>query len=178
MATEQAFDLIARPDLIQPPYGFDAIFVFAGLVIAAVTWLSWRFTWRNRKFLAVFAPAWIGLVTFGMINDAIDVWHVRDKVEAHRFTTIAGCLTYFHPGEATPSQGSSGDERWSLAGHSFSYGSGNVRPGYHMVEPAGGIVHADSRLSVSYVTSDYYGRSEIVRIRAIPHACPEAPDQA
>jgi len=179
MVSEQVYDLIARPDLIQPPYGFYSVFVFAGLILASVTWLSWRFTWRIRKFLIVFAPVWIGGVVLLGTADAIDVRHVRDKVEAGAFTTISGCLASFHPGEAIPSKGTEGDERWRLAGQNFSYGSGNARPGYHLVEPAGGIVHADSRISVSFVRSDYYNnRPEIVRIRAIPHACPMAPDRA
>ena len=177
MDREQVFDLIAQPDLIHPPYGFIAIFAFAGLVLIAVACLSWRFKWRNRKFLALFAPVWVVLVIWLSTLDAIDVWHIRDKVKARDYTNIEGCLDYFHPGDAVPSKGTDGNERWRLGGHDFSYGSGEARPGYHAVATAGGIVHADSRLSVSFVRSDYYGRMEIVRIKAVPHACPTAPDR-
>jgi hypothetical protein len=178
MASAQVFDLIAQPELIRPPYSFYSVFVVAGLALAALAWLSWRFKWRTRNYLTWFAPVWIALVAFLTVNDAISVAGVRNKVKAGAYTTIEGCLDYFHPGDATPSRGSSGDERWQVEGSRFSYGTGNERPGYHVVEPAGGIVHADSRLSVSFVHNDYYDQPEIVRIKAIPHACPKAPDGA
>ena len=171
-----AFDLVANPDHIQPAYLFYSVFWFASAVLAALTFFAFRYRWKMRWWLSVFAPVWIAGANWGAFVDARDVLDVRRSVELGAYTTVEGCLTSFHPGSEYASKSTTDDERWSVAGYDFAYGQGSVQPGYRLVEPRGGAVHRDSRVRVSFVRSRYYGRYEIVRLEVAEKACPPAPD--
>ncbi|MEJ5979615.1 hypothetical protein WG901_23385 [Novosphingobium sp. PS1R-30] len=171
------FDLIVSPDLIRPDYGFYAVFVGAGIVLATMTTLAVRLHWRWRKYLCVFAPLWIiGSGTL-LFFDARDVLQVRELVKQGHYSVLEGCLQSFHPGSPTGSKTTSGHEHWSVAGHGFDYGQGQALPYYHAVQARDGLVHSTSRVRVSFVISPYYGDEKIVRLEALAPPCPAAPDE-
>lgn len=171
-----AFDLIANPDRIQPPYGSYAVFLIAGAVLVGITVLALRRRWWHRKFLLFFAPVWI-VGTLTLISlDARDVFDVRELVQRKQYTTVEGCLDAFHPGMPNGSKSTSGNGRWSLAGQNFDYGQGEARVGYHLVEARGGLIHSNSRVRATFVISPYYGRPEIIRLQTLSPTCPAAPD--
>lgn len=170
------FDLIAHPERIVPAYGIYAIFLGAGAGLCVVAVLSWRKGWRHALVLSVFAPIFMLFAVFGTAMDLRETLTVRDLVRRGEYRTVEGCLTAFHRGASRAMKSMAGDERWSVAGYDFSYGTGDVRPGYHRVEANGGIVHANSRARVSFVTSPYYGREEIIVRLQASETCPWAPD--
>ena len=86
------------------------------------------------------------------------------------------CLTTFNPGDPSLSKCSE-DEHWAAGGEACSYGRGEETSAYHLVEPIGGFVHADSRVRVSYVPDGPNGGNAIFRLQVVPHACPPAPDR-
>ncbi len=90
--------------------------------------------------------------------------------------TLEGCLDQFHPGIINPGKGTAGNERWALGGHEFSYGDNEIRFAYHVVEPKGGLIHADSWVQVSFGRDDFLHRDDIVRLTVKPHSCPPAGD--
>jgi hypothetical protein len=165
------FDLIANPDLIQPPYGFYAVFLEAGFILAAITVLAFRLHWRRRNHLCIFASIWIIGAGTLLFLDARDVFRVQDMVRRGHYSTLEGCVASFRPGSPTGSKTTSGDERWTLAAREFSYGQGQAMPYYHTVEGGGGLVHPTSRLSVSFVISPYDGDEKIVRLQTLEPAC-------
>lgn len=168
------FDLTAHPDRIEPPYGFYAVFLVAGAILLALAIASIRFRWRRRSSLSIFAGVWVCLCGTLIAIDARDVVDVRSAVLARRLERIEGCLAYFRPGLTYGTKTTAGNEVWSVRGAVFSYGAGEARAGYHLVEPSGGVVHPDSRVKVFFVTSPAYGRKEIVRIDVAGHGCPSA----
>lgn len=172
-----AFDLSADPSGIRPPYWFYCIFFSVGVGLATWAAIGLRRGWRSRKRLAVFAAIWLCVTSYVSVTDAEDVMAVRKVVADGKLTTAEGCLAYFHPGLPYGSRGTAGDERWAIGDYDFSYGAGEVRPGYHLTEPNGGAVHGDSRVRVSFVTSPHEGRAEIIRLSVAAHACPPAPDR-
>jgi hypothetical protein len=173
-----AFDLIAHPERIHPAYGIYAIFWAIGAVLSVLTILAVRGRWKRLYFLFVFTPPWVILTVTLTILDARDVFKVQNLVRRGDYTTVEGCLTSFHPGSPYGSKSVDGNERWSLARHDFDYGQGEARPGYHLVEARGGLVHRNSQLRVSFVTSPYFRRNEIVRLQVIGDTCPSAPDNS
>ncbi|WP_380783658.1 hypothetical protein [Sphingomonas sp. R86520] len=172
-----SFDLITHPDQIQPDFAFYSIFLTAGAVLVVLTAIAARQRWRIHKNLLFFTPVWVILSIVLLALDARDTLQVRSLVKQGDIHTVEGCLSSFHSGLAEGSKTSSGDERWSVASEDFAYGAGEVRPGYHLVEENEGIVHATSRVRVSFVLSPYYGRKEIVRLIVLRPSCPSAPDR-
>lgn len=172
-----SFDLIADPSRVRPPYGFYGLFFFIGLVILGWASLAIRRHWRGRKRLAAFATIWLSLTSYVAITDAQDVMALHLGIKQHQYETVEGCLRGFHPGLSYGTKGTVGDERWSVDNRRFSYGAGEVRPGYHLTEPNGGVVHRDSKVRVSFITTANYGRTEIVKLAVIEHACPSAVDE-
>jgi hypothetical protein len=168
------FDLTGSPDRIQPAYWFYAIFIVAGVVLILLTLAAWKWRWRRRWSLSGFAAFWTALVPYLLLDDARGVTAARKAVELGAFQTVEGCLDYFRPGSPDGSKSMAGNEEWSVAGKVFSYGQGEVRPGYHLVSRRGGAVSADSRVRVSFVTSPKDGRPQIVRLAVAKHACPTA----
>ena len=118
---------------------------------------------------------WLGITAFGTFKDIEDTNRIRALVEQGQFTTISGCLDYFKPGYRHGSKTMVGNERWSVGGIEFDYGQGEVRRGYHLVEPRGGAIHRDSKVQVSYVPSQFYRRREIVKLAVAERGCPPAP---
>ena len=173
---EPAFDLVGRPDHIQPGYAFYALFIVIGLAFLGFAVLAWRTKNRARWWLAPFSIIWLGFTSMMAVTEANAVRQIREAVSHGHFQTVEGCLTAFHPGAPEGSKSIAGDEVWSVVGERFEYGQGEVRPTYHRVEGAGGAVHADTKVRVSFVSSSFYGGDEIVGLSVIPHACPRAPD--
>lgn len=168
---------MADAGTIQPAFWFYSIFFILGVGLSVFAILALRHGWRGRKRIAAFAIVWLGLTSYISAIDALDVLSIRQKLAASDVITVEGCPSYFHPGLQYGSKTMVGDERWSIAGYEFSYGAGEIRPGYHVTEPNGGVVHRDTRLRVSFVISPHYGRAEIVRLIVASHACPPAPDK-
>lgn len=181
------FDLTTTPDRIAPPYGFMVLFLTIGIGLVAFAWIIFRLTkpgqdgtrgWLRRQ-------AWL-MLPFGLICTGFTSWMsvgeiasaqaARAAVLNGRYQTLEGCLDYFRPGVARPGRSTSGNERWAVRGHAFSYGAGEFRFAYHQVEPLGGIVHRSSRVRVSFVRSDFHRTDDIIRLEVTRAACPEAPD--
>lgn len=173
-----AFDLTANPAQIQPAYWFFALFFAIGFGLLGLAIFLLRRGLRWRKYTLGFSVLWLGFTTFMAFAEIDDVNRVRALVERGTYTTVEGCLDYFHPGLPGGSKTTAGNERWSVGGIEFDYGQGEVRPGYHLVEPRGGAVHRDTKVRVSYVISEFYGRREIVKLSVTPGACPPAPNPA
>lgn len=171
-----AFDLIANPDRIEPAWGFYAIFFGAAGLLVAAAIATTRLRAKRFNLLFVFAPISAIVVIVGAYLDASDVFRVRELVVRGEFSTVEGCLESFHPGNPFGTKATEGDERWSVGGVSFSYGAGEIRPGYHLVEGRGGLVHANSRVRVPFVVSPFLGRKEIVRLQRLEPDCPAARD--
>jgi len=168
------FDLTGNPELIQPALWFYAVIIFAGIVLLLLTVAGWKWRWRRRWSLSVFTVVWAALVPYLLLDDARDVAATRRAVESGAFDTVEGCLDYFRPGDPNGSKSMAGNEEWRVAGKVFSYGQGEVRPGYHLVSDRGGAVSADSRVRVSFVLSHRDSRLEIVRLAVAKHTCPAA----
>lgn len=168
------FDLTAHPENIQPAYGFYGVFVIAGVILAILAAAAHRWRWRRRYFHYVFATVWIGLCTALIFLDIRDVLHIRELVRRGEYATVEGCLDSFRPGRPDAGRTTAGNERWSVRGVRFDYGDGDVRPGYAVIEPRGGLVHANARVRVSYVASPYHGRNEIMRLEIVDRSCPPA----
>jgi len=169
------FDLTLSPEKIEPAYWFYGFFFVVGILLLAVAILLHRRKWRRRSYLLVFSVAWLSFTAFFVFKEIEDTDHIRALVDSGSFTTIDGCLDYFKPGLPGGSRTVAGNERWSVQGTEFNYGQGDVRRGYHLVEPRGGAIHPDSKVRVSFVTSKFYGRREIVRLAVAQGACPTAP---
>ncbi|WP_296718404.1 hypothetical protein [Erythrobacter sp.] len=168
------FDLISNPEKIEPAYSFYALFFMIGiaLLIAAIL-LRHRFTyWHAMSAFSVFFMGFSALMTSKEIEKTS---RLRSLVESGQFTTIEGCLDYFKPGSRNSSRNMPTDERWSVNGTEFTYGAGEVRSGYHLVEPRGGAVHSNSKVRVSFVETERHNRREIVRLAVAEGTCPEAP---
>lgn len=184
----EVFDLTQTPDLIRPAFAAYGVFFSIGLsLIALSAWLLASSGWgrdlpsgRMRGFvwcLAVGSVAWTALVAQFANRDITEVRVMREAVIQRRYLTLEGCLAYFHAGEARSRKSTPGDETWAIGDHDFSYAPGELRLGYNRTEPNGGIVHADSRVRVSYLPDSSFGRDEIIRLEAKAHACPMAPDK-
>ncbi|MBN8811593.1 MULTISPECIES: hypothetical protein [unclassified Sphingomonas] len=170
------FDLTRQPDLIQPAYAFDLLFLTAGLsLVGIVLYVCWRRPWRMLFYLPI-ALAWAAGAAWMTWHDIRHTQAVRALVRSGQFASVEGCLDRFHPGLANPSEADSGLEHWSVAGQEFLYAADEVRLGYHRVEPSGGLVHADSWVRVGYVRDDMRGHNDIVRLEVRQHACPAVPD--
>lgn len=165
------FDLTSHPDAIRPAYWFMAIFVTAGIGLAALAWLVIRKGWRWHRSLLLFAAAWIGISGYAIATDVRDTAFIREAVRSGYIEKTEGCLTYFRPGSSTGTKTVAGHEEWSVNGLVFSYGSGEVRPAFHSVSTAGSPLRGDSRVRVFFVVSPAYGRREIVKLELSPHAC-------
>lgn len=181
------FDLTQSLDRIRPIYEFDGLFAVIGLVMLATGVAILRFVKqgpddfadRIRRmgwFFVPFAALWLAFVAWMGLHDIDHAYAARREVAEGRYSVVEGCLDDFRPGDAAASRTTAGNERWRVAGREFSYGAGEVRFGYHAVEPRGGIVHADSRVKVFFVEDEFLGREDIVRLESQPHACPAAPD--
>lgn len=168
------FDLTAQPDAIQPAYWFYAVFWIAGLILSALAWLSVKDGWRSRRFLPVFAVFWVIFCGIMTVVDVRDTSHIRNIVKEGRIEKLTGCLDYFRPGTPRGSKTTAGNEEWSVDGVVFSYGAGEVRPAYHTVSTAGGIIRPDSRVRVYFVYSQAYRRREIVKLDVAEHSCSPA----
>ena len=170
-----AFDLTSNPEQIQPAFGFYALFIVIGLVLLATAIFLLRRRWRWGNYTLVFSVVWLGFTTFMTFKEIEDTGRIRAAVGRGDFTNIEGCLDYFKPGYPHGTKTTAGNERWSVRGTEFDYGQGEVRRGYHLVEPRGGAIHRDTKVRVSFVTSEFYGRREIVRLAVAERACPPAP---
>jgi hypothetical protein len=173
-AYQTVFDLTKRPSLIHPLYWFFAIFVFAGIMLSCFAWFACKGKVRGRYGLSCFAAVWVLFCGYIIVVDTRDNAQIRTAVETGNLQTVDGCLQYFRPGLPYGSKGTDGDEDWGVDGVDFSYGAGEVRPAFHAVSTAGGPVHADSRVRVSYTMSPAYHRAEIIKLEVAPHACPVA----
>lgn len=132
---------------------------------------------RNMAlFLVPFSTIWIGFTCWICGEDVGHAYAVRSDVKEGRYMTLEGCLDQFHPGIINPGKGTAGNERWALGGHEFSYGDNEIRFAYHVVEPKGGLIHADSWVQVSFGRDDFLHRDDIVRLTVKPHSCPPAGD--
>jgi hypothetical protein len=173
-----AFDLTANPEQIQPAYGFYALFICIGLALFAIAIFRLHGGWRRGASTLVFSVAWLAFTAFMTFDEIRDTARIRTLVANGDFVTIEGCLDYFEPGSPDGSKTTAGHERWSVQGTEFNYGQGEVRRGYHLVERRGGAVHRDAKVRVSFVTSQFYGRREIVRLAVAERACPPAAGSA
>jgi hypothetical protein len=173
-AFTNVFDLIVRPNEVSPAYGLEALFFLAGV---AVLLLGVVFS-RRRLFIIAFAVIWLTFTSIMTFQDVQHAFDVRHRLSRGEYQTLEGCLDFFHPGWFDGGRTVADDERWSVAGHQFEYGENQVRFAYHLVEPRGGAVHADTRVRVAYVTDQFLGRDDIVRLQVRQHACAAAPDRA
>lgn len=173
-----AFDLIAHPEAIQPPWAFLAFFWAAGAFIVALGVAAWRYRWKpwRRGFFALFALLWCGLVSYATVTEVGLARSARAAARDGRFLTADGCLSSFHPGLAETSKSTDANEVWTLRGERFDYGSSGVGFAWQRVEPSGGAIHADTHVNVAFVRNETYGRNEILRLIVRQHACPRAPD--
>lgn len=174
VALKIVFDLTARPEQIQPALGFYAVFLLGGVVLLGTVLLL-----RPRKLPALrgllpFSVVLLGFSGFMAWRDRQDTLRIRQMVRQGQYATVEGCLDYFRPGLPDSTKSTASDERWSVRGVEFDYGHGRVAPGYKLVEPRGGHVHARSTVQVSFVMSEFYGRREIVRLAVAQDACPAA----
>lgn len=173
-AFQTVFDLTGHPDMIRPAYWFIAIFVTVGIGLAGLAWVAFRKRWRWHRSLPIFAATWIGICGYAIATEVRDTAGIRAAVKLGHVEKTEGCLTYFRPGSPTGSNSAAGNEEWSVNGLVFSYGSGEVRPGFHSVSTGEGLVRGDSRVRVSFVVSPAYGRREIVKLELASHTCPMA----
>ena len=181
------FDLTQTPSKIAPELAFEGLFLAVGLGLFAVAIIILRSTRpatggpfdRPRRlawFALPFSLFWTG---FTLLMSLEDIWHsclVRSDTTQGQYSTLQGCLEYFHPGLADPGKSTAGNERWAVAGHTFSYGDNELSFAYHAVEPRGGIIHADTWVKVSFVPDGFAGRDDIIRLVGKRHVCPSAPD--
>lgn len=172
------FDLIGHPEHTQPAYGFYAVFLTGVLMLSVIATLALKDRWRGRHYLVVFNAIWSAGVTLAIASDVRNTNQIRQMVENGHYQTVEGCLTDFHPGSEHGTKTTVGDERWAVGDYDFSYGAGNGRPGYHQTEPAGGIVHRDSYVKVSFLQTRGRPQYEIVRLETRSGLCPAAPDKA
>jgi hypothetical protein len=147
-------------------------------VLFAIAIFLLRRGWRWRKYMLVFSVAWLGFTVFMTFSEIRDTARIRALVARGEFATLEGCLDYFKSGYPHGTKSTAGNERWRVQGTEFDYGQGEIRTGYHLVEPRGGAVHRDTKVRVSFVTSQFYKRREIVRLAVAERACPPAPDIA
>jgi hypothetical protein len=173
-----AFDLIAHPDAIVPPYAFLAVFwAFGVLFIPLFMAIFWRRSgkWKRLR-LALFTVCWWGMVLYATWHEVMLVQKARTAIRTGLYQTAEGCLSSFHPGASEASRSTITDEAWTIGSEKFEYGAGTPGFGYHEVEPLGGAVHADSRVSVAFIRDDEYSQNKIIRLTVRPHSCPNAPD--
>jgi hypothetical protein len=173
-----AFDLIARPEAIAPPWWFIALFVAAGIILTllAAAALRWRWGRGARIQLPLLALCWWLLLFYATWHETAFASATREAARQGRYRIIEGCLSSFHAGLAEASHSSIADEAWTLGSERFAYGTGNVGFAWHKVEPLGGAVHADSRVQVAFVRDETYRENKILRLIVTPHACAPAPD--
>ncbi|WP_156167210.1 hypothetical protein [Sphingomonas sp. Ag1] len=171
---QTVFDLTGQTNLIQPAYWFFAIFLLPGVVLVMLAWLAVRGRWRSRRSLPIFAAIWLVICACIITTEVRDTAAIRNAVVAGEAQSVEGCLQYFRPGSPYGTKIATGNEEWSVNGLIFNYGSGEIRPTFHSVSTAGGLVRPDSRVRVSFVVSPAFGRREIVKLELAPHACPVA----
>lgn len=170
------FDATREADQLSSAYGFYGLFIAAGVTLIGICVIRTVLRHKPDWFLIAFTAVWSAVVAYGLATDAEDVHDIRERVRRGAFDTVEGCLSYFHPGSRHASKSTEGNERWAVNGAAFSYGAGDIRPGYRVVEPLGGAVHPSTRVRVSFVRSPHYDRLEIVRLEVAQGACPAAPD--
>lgn len=168
------FDVTADPTQLQPAYWFYALFLVIGVGLLVIAKLILRRGHRHGHFMLAFSILWLAFTAVLTLIDVQDTYRIRALVRHRAYTTVEGCLDYFDPGDPGGARG--GNERWSVRGVEFDYGQGEVRRGYHLVEPRGGAVHPDTRVRVSFVKSESNDRREIIKLAVKQHACPFAPD--
>jgi len=170
-----AFDIVAQPDAIAVPWGFLAIFWVAGVVLVLIAILAWGLRWRpwRRVYYTLFALFWWAMVAYATWTETGLASRAREAARNGSYQTVEGCLSSFQPGEAGGGR-SARAEAWEVGGERFQYGAGEVGFAWHRVEPAGGVVHADSRVSVAFIRDETYGENKILRLVVIQHACPRA----
>ncbi|MDB5430746.1 MAG: hypothetical protein JWP35_1862 [Caulobacter sp.] len=179
------FDLAAEPGRFLAEPLFLALFVVIGLVVLGGSILILRGTTagdsdRTDRLRLMgwwglpFSAFWLAFVCFMGVGMTSHLLEARDRVARGEVSMAEGCLDYFQPGNG-PSRSVAGDERWKTGGVQFEYGQGEVRFGYHRDEANGGIVHADSRVKVSFLVDPFLRRYDIVRLDVAQHACPPAP---
>lgn len=173
-----AFDLIAHPDAIVPPYGFLAIFWGIGLLaIPLFLAIFWKRSSKwERLRMALFMACWWAVVLSATWHEIALVQKARAAIRTGLYQTAEGCLSSFHPGARIASRSTITDEAWIVGGEKFEYGAGAPGFAYHTVEPLDGAVHADSRVSVSFVRDNDYSLNKIIRLAVQPRSCPPAPD--
>lgn len=183
----EVFDLTHSLNQIKPAFWYDALFAVVGLGMLVVAVIILRSVKRGQGdtsdrirrigwFLLPFSLFWITFTSWMNYQDIRHAYAVRREVAQGRYFVREGCLEYFRAGVASPGKSTAGNERWKVEGREFSYGAGEVRFGYHAVEPRGGIVHPHSRVRVFFVEDEFLGRDDIVRLEAQARACPSAPD--
>ena len=171
---QTVFDLTGQPEVIRPAYWFMAIFATAGIGLVCLSWFAIKKRWRCRRSLPIFTAAWIGGGGYGFATDIRNVADIRAAVESGNIEKTEGCLSYFRPGSPTGTKTTAGNEEWAVNGLVFSYGAGEVRPGFHRVSTGAGPIRANTRVRVSFVESPAFGRREIVKLEVASHACPMA----
>jgi uncharacterized protein YfiM (DUF2279 family) len=172
------FDLITDPKTIQPPWGFLSLFWGASAALMLITAAAWRFRWRRwrRVHITIFAVLWCCGTAYASWTEIGFARLARSAAQKGSFSTVAGCLASFHPGQPYASKYTLADEVWSVAGERFEYGAGRVGFAWTRVEPLGGAVHADTFVTAAFVRNAAYGRNEILRLAVKQHACRPAPD--
>ncbi|WP_145750089.1 hypothetical protein [Nitrospirillum amazonense] len=180
------FDLAQVPDQIRPDFMCFGLFLSIGLGLLVMAIMAPRFNrpgfglegraWMMRWLILPFSIVWLIFFSAGAYFDFRYAYEAQADVRAGRYHTVQGCLTHFYPG--SPRSRLSRDfERWRVAGMDFAYADEKIGFGYHALEMHGGIVHADSKVQVSYVRR-LSGRNDIVRLEVWQHACPVAPDMS
>lgn len=173
------FDLTKQPDLISPAYAFDLAFLAVGIgLTGTIVYLAFWLRRRAALFYLPLALGWVAAAGWMTWHDIRHTRAVKMQVRQGRFASVEGCLDQFRPGLASPSETDSGLERWTVAGQEFYYGADEIRLGYHRVEPGGGLVHPDSWVRVAYIRDEVRGHNDIIRLEAVQHACPSAPNFA
>ena len=111
-------------------------------------------------FALSMATLFSSLLLFGQGNLYSDYIH-------RRYELVEGCLDGFTP---STSAGHTPDQI-EVGGQSFSYSDNMVTGGFNTTEISGGPIHADTWVRLFVV------RCLIVRVDAIQHACPPAPNR-
>ncbi|MBO9694726.1 MAG: hypothetical protein J7499_00845 [Sphingopyxis sp.] len=171
------FDLTRNPDQIGPAWSFFLIFVAIDLgLLGGILYFA---LCLRRKAALFYLPLVLAMAAGAIWMTWYDIRHaraVKAQIASGHFASVEGCLDWFKPGLASPHEADSGLERWAVAGRTFDYAADEVRFGYHLVEPGGGIVHADSWVRVGYIPDKVRGYNDIVRLEVRQRACPAAPN--
>jgi hypothetical protein len=181
------FDLARTPAAFWPELALEGLFLSIGVGLLIIAIVTLRLPGRGAGglgdrlrrmawFLLPFSLIWLTFTTWMSLNMGLHAQQVSEDIRLGKYVTLEGCLQNFRPGISDQGRSTAGDESWTIADHEFSYGANEVRFAYHTVEPLGGIVHADSWMTVSFVRDEFLGRDDIVRLVGLPHRCPPAPD--